>query len=677
MKTTLNWGILGTGNIAKVFADALGNSQTGTLRAVGSRQSKSAQKFADAYSDVSTHGSYDELLANPNVDAVYISLPNHLHCEWTVRAAQAGKHILCEKPLAANFAEAMTMLEAARRHKVFFMEAFMYRCHPQTTKLVQLIRDGAIGEVRQIQANFSYNMGEALDNIRQQNESAGGGIMDVGCYCMSMARLVAGAANDKDFAEPLEIKAIAHIGEKSRVDEWATATIKFPGEILASLVCGTRVNVDSTLRVWGNKGDIQISNPWFPGQGDKAGEILIRRNGKDREKVLLSSEVPLYSLEADVVAKNVKYGQAPAPCMTIADSLGQQQALDHWRQEVGLIFDREKPEKLRTPFSGQKLTSHPEFPMLFGKVQGVEKPVSRVVMGSMMLSPRQMAYSFALLDDYFERGGNCIDTAWLYSGGQCEQAVGAWMKARGIRDEIVLIAKGAHTPECFPEGITDQLMESLDRLQTGGVDIYMMHRDNLEIPVAEFVECLNEHQKAGRMKSFGASNWSLQRLQEANEYAVSKSLMGFSSTSINFSLAKWNEPMWEGCVAGSDEKSKAWYRQTQMPLFAWSSQASGFFTGRFAAQSREEAMQNPDISQIARTWFNDANFARLDRARQLAEQKNTGATQIALAYVLQQPLHIFALIGPRTIEETRTSMLTLDVQLTPAELQWLDMGNNR
>ena len=675
MKSTLNWGILGTGKIAKVFADALGQSQTGTLRAVGSRKLQTAQKFAARYFDVTAHASYEELLADPDVDAVYISLPNHLHCEWTVRAAQAGKHILCEKPLATNYAEAMTMLEAVRRHQVFFMEAFMYRCHPQMAKLVELIRNGTIGEVRQIQVNFSYNMGEALGNIRQQNEVSGGGIMDVGCYCMSMARLIAGSANGKDFAEPLEVKALAHIGDKSRVDEWASAVIKFPGDILASLTCGTRVAVDSTLRIWGSEGNIQIPNPWFPGQGDKAGEILIKRDGKDTEKVLLSSDVPLYSLEADIVARHVKDGQAPAPCMTIADSLGQQQALDSWREEVALIFDGEKPEQLLTPFSGQKLAARPEFPMPFGKVEGVDKSVSRVVMGSMMMSPRKMAYSFALLDDYFERGGNCIDTAWLYSGGKCEQAVGAWLQARQIRDEIVLIAKGAHTPECSPEGITRQLHESLDRLQTDSVDIYMMHRDNLVIPVAEFVECMNEHQRASRMKSFGASNWSLQRLREANEYAASKGLTGLSSTSVNFSLAKWNEPMWSGCVTGSDEESKAWYTQTQMPLFAWSSQAGGFFTGRFAPQRREEAMKDPQISEVERTWFNEANFARLERARQLAQQENTGATQIALAYVMNQPLNIFALIGPRSIEETRTSMLALDVPLTSQELRWLDTGD--
>lgn len=674
MKTALHWGILGTGKIAKVFADALLQSQTGTLCAVGSRSPETAKKFAASYSGVTAHGSYEELLANPAVDAVYISLPNHLHCVWTVRAAQAGKHILCEKPLATNYAEAMTMLEAVRRHNVFFMEAFMYRCHPQTAKLIQLIREGAVGEVRLIQANFAYNMGEALENIRFQNQAAGGGIMDVGCYCVSMARLLAGAVNGENVAEPLELKATAHIGANSRVDEWATAVLEFPGGILANLTCGNRVSVDSTLRIWGSAGNIQVPNPWFPGQRSKAGEIVINCDGKAAKKVKVSSKVPLYSLEADVVAQYVESRQAPAPCMTIPDSLGQQKALDRWREEVGLVFDCEKQEQLQMPASGQKLKACSEFSMPFGKVEGVEKPVARVMMGSMVMTPRKPGYSFALLDDYFERGGNCLDTAWVYGDGEGEQAVGAWMKARHIRDEIVLIAKGAHTPECSPHGITWQLQQSMERLQTDSVDIYMMHRDNPEISVAEFVDCLNEHQRAGRIKSFGASNWSLQRLVEANQYASQKGLTGFSSTSVNFSLAKWNEPMWADCVAGSDEKSKAWYQQTAMPLFAWSSQASGFFTGRFAPQSREEAMQNSQISEVARVWFNDANFARLERVRQLAKQKNTGATQIALAYVLQQPLNIFALIGPQTIEETRTSMLALDVPVTPQELHWLDTG---
>ena len=146
---------------------------------------------------------YDALLADPAIDAVYISLPNHLHAEWTIRCAEAGKHILCEKPLTVNYQEAVPVIEAVRKHDVFMMEAFMYRCHPQTARLAELIRSGAIGQVRVIQAHFSYNMHGPQNNIRQQNAAAGGGIMDVGCYTASMSRLIAGAATGQAFADPI------------------------------------------------------------------------------------------------------------------------------------------------------------------------------------------------------------------------------------------------------------------------------------------------------------------------------------------------------------------------------------------------------------------------------------------------------------------------------------------
>ena len=205
----LAWGILGTGGIARTFARALATSNTGALLAVGSRTADSAERFGAEFAIPRRYASYEALLADPDVQAVYISLPNHLHALWTIRCAEAGKHILCEKPLATNYGEAMTAVEAARQHDVFLMEAFMYRCHPQTARLVELLREKVIGDVRVIQAHFSFNMhGPRHENIRQQNAAAGGGIMDVGCYCASMARLVAGAALGQPFADPLQVKAL-------------------------------------------------------------------------------------------------------------------------------------------------------------------------------------------------------------------------------------------------------------------------------------------------------------------------------------------------------------------------------------------------------------------------------------------------------------------------------------
>src|SRR5918911_2446977 len=163
----LRWGILGTGRIARTFAEGIAASESGTLIAVGSRAQETADRFADTYGVERRYASYEALLADPDVQAVYISLPNHLHATWTIRCAQAGKHILCEKPLTTNYGEAMTVVEEVRRCDVFLMEAFMYRCHPQTARLKQLIDEGAIGEVRLIQSNFSYNLGPQYDKDRK------------------------------------------------------------------------------------------------------------------------------------------------------------------------------------------------------------------------------------------------------------------------------------------------------------------------------------------------------------------------------------------------------------------------------------------------------------------------------------------------------------------------------
>lgn len=675
MNMKLKWGILGTGKIAGTFAEALALSNTGELFAVGSRSQESADAFAQKYSVPRAYATYDAMLADPQVQAVYVSLPNHLHCEWTIRCAEACKHILCEKPLATNEGEAMIMLEAVRRAGVFFMEAFMYRCHPQSAKIAGLIRDGAIGEVRVIQAQFAYNMGgHKPENIRQQNEAAGGGIMDVGCYAMSMARLVAGAAEGKDFAEPLEIKASAHIGNESRIDEWATASVKFPGEVLANLVTGTQVSVDSTLRIWGTAGSLFVPNPWFPGGDGSASTLTLQRAGQEPEEITVTVDAPLYTWEADTVARSVqsKQIQASAPCMTWQDSLGQQRALDAWRCEVGLVFDRELPEALSTPFSGRPLEMRAERPMPMGTIEGLHKPVSRIVIGSMVAHTTKLPYTFALFDHFFEQGGNCIDTAWVYGGGGSEGAVGEWVRRRGVRDDIVLICKGAHAPGCTPEGLTEQLNVSLERLSLDYVDIYMMHRDDPSIPVEEFVDVLNEHHRAGRIGIFGGSNWSIERLKAANEYAAAKGLQGFAVSSPNYSLAQWNEPMWVGCVSASDAASREWYSQTQLPLFAWSSQASGMFTGRYSPDT--DRNRDWTTAEVARVWFNEANFARLERVQKLAQQKCVTTTQIALAYVLSQPLNIYALIGPQNLNETNSSLAALDVRLSPEEVRWLEQG---
>ncbi len=207
----LKWGLLASGNIARRFAKGLATTEDATALAVASRSLEKAEAFAREHGLEHAYGSYEELLADPDVDAVYISTPNHLHAEWSIRCAEAGKHVLCEKPVTMNAPELETVLAAVRKHDVFFMEAFMYRCHPQMARVKELIAEGRIGEVRLLEATFAFNMGLNLENTRQINHMGGGGLMDVGCYCVSFCRFVAGE-------EPTDLHAVGRIGAENRVD---------------------------------------------------------------------------------------------------------------------------------------------------------------------------------------------------------------------------------------------------------------------------------------------------------------------------------------------------------------------------------------------------------------------------------------------------------------------------
>jgi predicted dehydrogenase len=190
----LRWGIIGTGNIASRFASQVPTSAANTVVAVGSRSIDSANAFADKWDIANRHGSYDDLLADPEVDAVYIATPHPMHVEWAIKTAEAGKHVLCEKPLAINKAWAEAMIEAAVANDVFLMEAYMYRCLPQTKLIAQLVRDGELGTVHQIQATFAFASSYRPESRIFADELAGGGILDVGGYPVSMARLIVGAA---------------------------------------------------------------------------------------------------------------------------------------------------------------------------------------------------------------------------------------------------------------------------------------------------------------------------------------------------------------------------------------------------------------------------------------------------------------------------------------------------
>jgi predicted dehydrogenase/aryl-alcohol dehydrogenase-like predicted oxidoreductase len=662
MADKLQWGIISTGRIAGVFAKALADSKTGELLAVASRTQEAADKFGNEYNVPRRYGNYQALLDDPDVQAVYIATPHPMHAEWAVKAAESGKHILCEKPLTINFPEAMAVIEAARRNDVFLMEAFMYRCHPQTAKLVELVRSGIIGEVRMIQATFSFNSAWNPEGRLLNPELGGGGILDVGCYPISMSRLIAGAAMDKPFAEPVEVKGIGHIGETG-VDEWAAGILRFEKDIIAQVATGVRLAQENVVRIYGSEGSIFVPSPWFC---QERAEIIVARNGQQQETVLVESKVSSYTFEADTVAANIEKRQAPSPAMSWEDSLGNMRTLDTWRLAIGLTYPQERLGAEYSTIDRRPLSVRSDSKMKYGHVEHINKPVSRLVMGAMLTgSQLHVPHTHIMYDEFFLRGGNCFDTAYIYGGGLSDQLLGQWMKNRGIRDKVVVLAKGAHTPHCYPEFITSQLFETLERLQTDYVDLYMMHRDNPEVPVGEFIDVLNEHVNAGRIKAFGGSNWPIERVEEANAYARSKGLRGFSAVSNNFSLAEMVKPVWEGCIHSSDIKSRAWFEKNQMPLFAWSSLARGFFV-------KGDPNYTDDQSLVA-SWYSEDNFRRLERAKELATKKSVEPVVIAMAYVLSQPFPTFALFGPANIEEMRISFQGLELELTPDELRWLNL----
>ena len=659
MSKILNWGIIGTGIIADKFAVGLSKSRSGKLAATGSRDIAKAVEFTKKHGG-KAYGSYEELLLDREVEAVYISTPHPYHAEWAIKAAEAKKHILCEKPIGVNHAEAMAITEAARVNKVFLMEAFMYRCNPQTIKLVEILKDKAVGEVRVIQSSFSFNASFSPKSRLFDNTLAGGGILDVGCYCVSMSRLIAGAANGKDFSEPLEVKSLGHLLETG-VDGWSTAILKFPGDIIAEVSTGVQVNQQNTVHIYGSEGSIELTSPWFCG-----GKILLTRGGKTKD-IPYDTNGDIYAIEADTVTKYADKLKTASPAMSPEDSLGNMRALDQWRAGFDFLYDTEKDGAVIPTIDRRPLTVRKPNIMKYGEVPGVGKKISRIVMGTMLegqVLHRPAAH--VLFDEFFRHGGNCFDTAWLYSGGRADTVLGQWLKNRSIREQVVVVAKGAHTPACNPKDLKTQFLDSLSRMKIAYADIYLMHRDNAAIPADEFIDVLDELKSKGLVKAFGGSNWSIERIEEANNYAKAKKKAGFSLISNNFSLARLVEPMWAGCVSSSDAASRKWFEKNQLSLFSWSSQARGFFSGRADKKDKSDA-------ELVRSWYCEDNFKRLERAKELAAKKGVHPITIAGAYVLAQKFPTYAIIGPRNLYEMSGTMEALQVELTEAEVKWLNL----
>ncbi|MER8464571.1 aldo/keto reductase [Mesorhizobium sp. M1396] len=669
--TPIRWGILGPGSIAQSFAGGVADSRTGKLVAIGARN-PAKPGLAESFPGARILDGYDALLADPDVDAVYISIPHPGHAQWAIKAAEAGKHVLCEKPLALTAFEADAMMHAARKAGTFLGEAFMYRLHPQTLKLVELIRSGVIGDVRMIKSSFGFAMPRFMPEHRlYANDLAGGGILDVGGYPVSMVRLIAGAAAGKPFAEPDKVVGTAHLGQ-SGVDEWASALLHFSGGIVAEVSCSISLNQDNVLRILGTKGRIEVPDFWFAGGNRDVGlgQIDVIASDGTRETISVNEKRHVYSFEVDAAGEAIRAGRQEFawPGMAWAESLGTLRVLDRWRAAAGLEYGIEKAQQRINTISGRPLRSGGTA-IAKRTIPGLSKPASVVALG--FEDFRTFSSGSILLDAFFEAGGNLFDTGYVYGAGYTEKLLGEWLKNRGVRAQSVVIAKGAHSPLCYPDVIGKQLDQSLDRLQTDHVDVYFMHRDNPDVPVGEFVDAMDREVKAGRIRGpFGGSNWTMERMDEAIAYAERTGKQKPGALSNNFSLAEMLEPIWAGCVTSSTDAWKAWLTSRQMPNFAWSSQGRGFFTDR-AGRDKQ------DNEELVRVWYSERNFGRRDRAIELAERLGKSPIHVALAYVLAQPFPSIPLIGPRTLDELDDSLRALDITLSRADLEWLDGGGLR
>ena len=334
-RNKLRWGVLGTGNITRQFIDGVQASKKSELVAVGSRDVIRAEEFCveKNLTGVSTYGSYLDVLSDSNVDAVYVGLPNHLHHSVSLAALRAGKHVLCEKPLAMNATEAQDMVDVADAEGRCLVEAFMYRCHPVLAKVKSLIESGAIGELRQIRASFCFRLGTE-DNIRYNSAYGGGSLMDVGSYGINFSRFLAGESPSNCH--------VATIQHATGVDEVAEITLEYRHKkILSSVSCGLSLQSDNTVFVAGTDGYLEIPFLWKP-PAEKAVVVLKtmqppRSNPnafkyREPQTYLLDSEMPLYALEADAFAEYV-WGQRNS-FMPVEESLENMRSLDELQAQI-------------------------------------------------------------------------------------------------------------------------------------------------------------------------------------------------------------------------------------------------------------------------------------------------------------------------------------------------------
>ncbi len=315
--------------------------------------------------------------------------------------------------------------------------------------------------------------------------------------------------------------------------------------------------------------------------------------------------------------------------------------------------------------------------MKYGQIAGIEKPVSRLIQGALVAAGMGEEQGFALLDAVYEQGCTAFDTAHVY--GPTDKFLADWIRSRGIRDKVVILAKGAHhnaeRRRVTAADIKADMDETMRRMGYDHLDLYVLHRDDPTVPAGPIVEALNEHVKAGRISAFGGSNWSGARIREANEYAAANGLIPFAVTNPQYSLAPQRQEPWDECISlggPGHEEEREYYAQCGISVLSWSSLGAGFFSGRITRENAADWKEGYE-EQAVRCYGSPESFDRLDRVCELAAAKGVEVPQLGMAFIMNQPMRVFALVGPKNGAEFASSAGGLDITLTQRELDYLDL----
>jgi len=662
----IGWAILGPGGIAANFAQGLAECDSGRLVAVAGRDAGRRDAFGRRFGVAANrrHAHLDSLLRDRAVEAVYIATPHPFHAELAIRAMRAGRHVLVEKPAGLVPGEVIAMTEVAAQQSVFLMEGLMYRCHPQITRMVEIIHSGGIGEVRHIEASFGFASPFDATSRLDCPELGGGAILDVGVYPVSFARLVAGAAAGMPFDEPVRVEGMGRHGPAG-ADETSYALLLFKNGIVAECSASIRQELANTATVTGTIGSVHLPDPWVPGRdcGPSDAVLEIRTDGVSRRETFPDPRI-LFAHEAESASRRISMGfmEAESPAPSWRDSIGTAEVTAIWRRTVGYELPLETPAGIRI-LPGVLPAGLPDIPRV--GIDGMEGEIGALIMGCD--NRDTLAEGAIVWDAWWEAGGNGFDTGFVYGGGHHEALLGQWLKVRGVAGEAKVIVKGAHSPYCLPDVIRVQLEISLERLGLERAPIYILHRDNPDVPAGEFVEALNRLNAEGLIGAFGGSNWTVDRLQEANAYALANSLKPMEILNNNLSLAVMEKPVWPGCVTSNNAGTLAFLRKSGITHLSWSSQARGYFLDPEARSELPEGTA-PD------TCFASAgNSRRRERARWLAAQKGVLPHNIAMAWVLGQAFPSLALIGPRSPGEIASTLSGLGTMLSERDLAWLNL----